>query len=451
MLHDFLIWGVLLVGLVLLVVDKRSRIGALTLTYFLGLSLGHVPGVLCYLDPDIFEADSEVTKVGFDVTLVGMTAFIAGAIAARIFHRRITRVQGHEQTVSADIFGRSGWRILIIGIVSYFVVLPISALVPSLTAATSVMGTLLILGFWLQLYSAVGAKDSRKILLVLGTVPLLPLATLATGGFIGFGTGWALGIASFLFVIVRRRIGFYLAAPLVIFLGLSLFVTYFQQRNDIRNVVWDESTSMMQRLDRISTLVTDFQLLDLSNEHHRLALVQRLNQNYLVGVGVMRHREGRAALLYGATVPLWALIPRAIWPDKPAVGGGGGLVEKFTGLQFAEGTSVAAGQVLEFYANFGMLGVLAGFAIVGFILMRMDQAAMRALAIRNIGGVVQTILPGLVLVQSGGGNLVETLVATTSAVILSRLLVHSKLLVSRPTQKPHAKMLAQTMRGIGRP
>ena len=91
---------------------------------------------------------------------------------------------------------------------------------------------------------------------------------------------------------------------------------------------------------------------------HLFALDQRLNQNYLVGMGVMRHREGEAELLYGATVPFWALIPRAIWPDKPAVGGGGDLVSQFTGIKFAEGTSVGVGQVLEFYMNFGMPGVL---------------------------------------------------------------------------------------------
>ena len=53
MLNDLLIWGALLVGLTFLVVDKRRGDGALTLAYFLDLSLGHVPGVLAYLDPNI--------------------------------------------------------------------------------------------------------------------------------------------------------------------------------------------------------------------------------------------------------------------------------------------------------------------------------------------------------------------------------------------------------------
>ena len=366
MLNDLLIWGALLVGLVFLVVDKRRGIGALTLAYFLALSLGHVPGVLAYLDPDMILGDAEATKVGFDVTLIGMTAFIVGAMAARILPRRTTSVKAYQQTVSADIFSRLGWRVLTIGIVSYFVVLPVSALVPSLTAVTSVLGTLLILGFWLQLYAAATANDSRRTLLILATLPLLPLATLTTGGFIGFGTVWALSVVSFLFVIARRRIWFYLATPLVIFLGLSLFVTYFQQRDEIREVVWNQNAGMMQRLDRVSTLVTDFQLLDLSNEKHLFALDERLNQNYLVGVGVMRHREGEAELLYGATVPLWALIPRAIWPDKPAVGGGEDLVSQFTGIDVCRRHQCRCGagaRILYELWNAGRSGWVCGFRL----------------------------------------------------------------------------------------
>src|SRR5580704_3513069 len=155
MLNDLLVWGALLVGLVFLVVDKRRGIGALTLAYFLDLSLGHVPGLLTYLNPDIIGEAAEATKVGFDVTLIGMTSFIVGAMAARILPQRTTSVKVYQQTAGADIFSRFGWRVLTMGIVSYFVLLPVSALVPSLTAIASALGTLLILGFWLQLYAAV--------------------------------------------------------------------------------------------------------------------------------------------------------------------------------------------------------------------------------------------------------------------------------------------------------
>src|SRR5262249_13821257 len=378
MLSDLLIWAALLAGLAFLAVGRRRRSGALTLAYFLALSVNHVPGVLANLDSDLL-GYAEPTKVGFHVTLIGMTAFTVGAIAARILPRRTTGMKAFPQTASADIKSKLGWRMLTLGFASYFLVLPISAFVPSMTAVASVLAfvpsilaflsvwvSFLFLVFWFILEAAATKNSRRQTLSIVVLLPLLPLVTLVSGGFIGFGTVWALTIVSFLFVIARRRIWFYLAAPLVVFLGLSLFVTYFQERDDIREVVWDESTGIVQRVDRVSKLITNFQLLDLSNELHLLALNQRLNQNFLIGVGVTRHRQGETELMYGDTLPYWAVIPRAIWPDKPAVGGGGDVVSKFTGITFAEGTSVGAGQVLEFYMNFGMPGVLCGFVVLGF-------------------------------------------------------------------------------------
>ena len=444
MLNDLLIWGALLLGLVFLAVDKRRKTGALTLAYFLILSLGHIPGALAYLDQGFSVYSREATKAGLDMTLIGMTAFFVGAVAARILPQRTANVKAYQQAASADFFSRISWRMLTIGTIGYFVILPVAALVPSFSAIASVTGLLIMLGFWLRFYAA----DSRQTLSTLAMVPLFPLSTLVTRGFLGFGTVWAITMVAFCFVVARRRIWFYLASPVVIFLGLSLFVTYFQQRQYIRDVVWDENTTTMERLDKVTNLFTNFQFLDLSNDRHLLALDLRLNQNYIVGAGVLRHRADAVKLLYGATLPLWAFIPRAIWPDKPSVGGGGDLVTEFTGIRFAQGTSVGVGQVLEFYMNFGMGGVLAGFAVLGFIFMRLDQHIMRALAMRNIHHVVRCSLPGLALL-SPMGNLLEILVAVAAAAIVSQLLIYFNLLGLPPVQRVSPKMSGQTMRAIG--
>src|SRR5262245_23445655 len=125
MLNGLLIWGALLVALVLLVLDKRRGIGALTLAYFLILSLGHVPGVLAYLDPTTMR-DPEMTELGLHTTLIGMTAFIAGAMAARILRWVSTSVK-NQPIADGDIFYRLGLRVLTMGIFSYFFLLPVSA------------------------------------------------------------------------------------------------------------------------------------------------------------------------------------------------------------------------------------------------------------------------------------------------------------------------------------
>jgi hypothetical protein len=98
------------------------------------------------------------------------------------------------------------------------------------------------------------------------------------------------------------------------------------------------------------------------------------------------------------------------------VGGGGSLVTEYTGIPFEEGTSVGAGQVLEFYVNFGLLGVLAGFAGLGFLLMRLDLGMMRAFAAGDAPGILLCAMPGLSLLQPGG-NLIEILVAFVGAIL----------------------------------
>ena len=72
------------VALLALAIGPPGRGGALTLAYFLDLSLIHVPGVLAFLDDDSGLADFAETSLGFEVTLAGMAAFVAGAVAARL-------------------------------------------------------------------------------------------------------------------------------------------------------------------------------------------------------------------------------------------------------------------------------------------------------------------------------------------------------------------------------
>jgi hypothetical protein len=227
-----------------------------------------------------------------------------------------------------------------------------------------------------------------------------------------------------------------------------LFVTYAQQREDIRDLIWYQDAGIVRRLEEVSKLVTEFQFLDLSDGQQQFALDQRLNQNSLVGMGVIAHRQGLSQLWYGATVPLWVIVPRAIWPDKPSVGGSGDLVSEFTGAEFAEGTSVGVGQVLEFYMNFGMAGVLVGFAGFGFMLMRFDRAMIRALAVGDVNAALKWDLPGLSMLMPLG-SLMEILVSLCAALVVSRFLL-PKLLVPSFTQRPNTKLSGRTIRMTGR-
>ena len=426
LLELLLVWAALLVALVALAIGRPGEGGSLTLAYFLGLSLIHVPGVLPFLGSEPGLGDSEATEIGLELTILGMAAFVVGAVLSRRIDQRAAAAKGAPPRRRAQVFELLGRRALALGVVSYFVLIPLSFRVPSLTAVVSPFGTLLILGLWLALYGAAVAADRRRTLATLALLPLLPLATLVTGGFLGYGIFWVLSVAAFLFVIARRRTWFYLGAPVAVFLGLSLFVTYMGERGAIRELEWQDHAGLLDRLDRVSAIVTEFQLLDLSSPEQAAALDGRLNQNWLVGTAVMYHEDGMAPFAYGATVPPWALIPRAVWPDKPGVGGSGDIVSEFTGIRFAEGTSVGVGQVLEFYVNFGLPGVLIGFFGLGYLLMWLDQGIMRALAVDDMRGLLLRAMPGLTLLQPGG-SLMEILVGCVSAYVGAHLVISLRL------------------------
>lgn len=421
------VWLALLVVLAGLATGRRREGGALTLSYFVGLSLIHVPGALIFADADSASIESDVTKTGFGLTVIGMGALVAGAVLARLTdpHRAAVRLRA----VGDDPLrvGHLSGKLAALGVVAYFVLLPLSAELPSATAIVSAMATVLILGFWLALFSAAVSDNQRRTAVILALLPGLPLSTLVTGGFLGYGVYWVLSVIAFLFVIVKNRTFFCLLAPVVAYLGLSLFVTYAGQRSDIRELVWYDNSSLLIRLERISHLVTEFEFFDLERPSHAAAIDARLNQNRLVGAAVAYHESGAADFAYGGTVPVWALIPRAVWPDKPEVGGSGNIVSDYTGIRFARGTSVGAGQVLEFYVNFGIPGIVAGFAFLGFALMRLDRGIMRALAQQDTPGFLNRAMPGLTLLQPGG-SLLEIVVAFVAATVAAQLLLSANLL-----------------------
>src|SRR5690606_30812846 len=96
---------------------------------------------------------------------------------------------------------------------------------------------------------------------------------------------------------------------------------------------------------------------------------------------VERLKLGQVDYLRGRSV--WegaiALVPRLLWPDKPVYGGSPQIVREMTGLHLSENTSWGVGNVMEFYINFGIPGLVGGFLIVGALLGVLDRRAAQAL------------------------------------------------------------------------
>jgi hypothetical protein len=203
---------------------------------------------------------------------------------------------------------------------------------------------------------------------------------------------------------------------------MSLYVTYMRDRTDIREVVWG-GESVTARLNRLEDTFLNLELFDIYNVDHLQRVDLRLNQNYLVGMGVEYLDQHPDSFANGETIleAVFAPIPRALWPDKPSAAGSGDLVSRFTGIQFAEGTSVGIGQVMELYVNFGTPGVFLGFIILGAVLAYVDAQAARY---RNSGEwhrFTMWFLPGLSLLQLGG-SLVEVTSSAAAAIVVAVLL-----------------------------
>ena len=97
-----------------------------------------------------------------------------------------------------------------------------------------------------------------------------------------------------------------------------------------------------------------------------------------------------------------AIIPRALWPNKPVTAGSGNLVSDYTGIHFVEGTSVGIGQVMESYINFGTEGVWVAFLLIGLVISLVDQNAADLIAGPGRGSFLMWYLPGQAILQVGG-------------------------------------------------
>jgi hypothetical protein len=257
----------------------------------------------------------------------------------------------------------------------------------------------------------------------LAFVPVLPLSSLLASGIINYGVNWALSVVAYLFRVSRNRRFYILATPFAVFLGLSFFAVYMGERAAIRETVWQENASISDRIERTSHIFTNFRPLDLQNSLDRAVLAGRLNFNYFIGIGIRRIENNQTRLQYGTTVDPTALIPRAVWPDKPFKAGGGNLVMEFTGIYFdTSKISVGAGQVLEFYMNFALPGVILGFFGLGYLFAWLDLNIGRALVSGNLRNLILFGLPGL-SIMSPGGNLLELIVAAVAACVSARVLV----------------------------
>ena len=289
--------------------------------------------------------------------------------------------------------------------------------IPSLGAAVDKGGAVWMLGVMLGLRAAVLRSDFKWVGIWLAALMVYPVLMLLLGGFLSYGTTTIIIVLSVLTISIRSHWRVAAGIIVVAVLGFNLFLSYFQHRDEIRDAVWG-GAPLEDRIDASMNMFRDFEWFDPSNEMQLIALDLRLNQNYFVGLAATRIRDGKVKYLYGRSLweGLLSLVPRILWPDKPVFAGSPGIVAEMTGLILSESTSWGVGNVMEFYINFGIPGVVVGFLVLGWLLGMLDQKAALAEADGDFGRLFLFFLPAVALIQPNG-SMVELVGGSAAALV----------------------------------
>lgn len=442
-MSDFSLETLLLIwvaaGLGVLAFRRRGepRVG-LVGAYFVGLALIHWSGGALYLNESYFYYSPAAVRSGFELATIGVVGFALGCMLfAPVLRRLILPRLPKKISASAEPWvHKLAISYLAIGLVSFFFLGKILGRLPSLGALSAGWRQLLVVGICLGLWWAMINHDRKKWVRWSAVALALPLLTTVFEGFLGFGTLALVTICTFVLYARPFRVRWIPILLVVMYLGLSLFVTYASWRDQIRLASWHQQ-NYAGTFRVVLDALDNFQFFDIADEAHLRAVDDRLNQNWLVGEAVERIERGHVEPAHGGTLLAAALapIPRALWPNKPITAGSGDLVSYFTGIGFAEGTSVGVGQVMEFYINFGELGVFLGFLILGVLISYFDFRAGYALHLGDHKGFTLWFLAGIGFLQAGG-SLVEV-TSSVAAGIIAALIVNRLLSAKhRPRLQP---------------
>jgi hypothetical protein len=413
------------------VLARRWRLGSgvgLVLTYVIAFASNYLLAPALLLLPWYETRTADLTVRGMRESTIAMVAFAIGGEMLVAFrkHRqgvRVREVAAPEAPALVD--RRIVLLYLLTGIVLYAFIFPIANQFASLTALAAAGSTLAVVAIGLLCWNAFHAGRRRAFALFLASSLLLPVMTVLGQGFLGYGFAGMLTVFAFVASFYTPRWRIPLVAILLGYVGLSVYVTYMRDRGEIRAVVWG-GANVHSRLAQAGDTFSDFEWFDVRNQEHLYRVSVRLDQDVLIGAAERYIAGGSATFARGGTLrdAFLAVIPRAIWPNKPVVAGSGNLVSDYTGIHFVEGTSVGIGQVMESYVNFGETGVWMAFLVIGAVITLVDQNAADRIGKGQAGSFLMWYLPGQALLQVGGSFAEVTSTAAAAFVmtfVLSRL------------------------------
>lgn len=384
----------------------------LPLAYLIALGLEHLPGAWAYWVTKGFSGAPAVER-GIFLSSLGAACFAIGAAASnaavgarlkRVHKRRRMppRPAGKPYAVPMDN-GPKLWIFCLLAGWGLVYGVNIFLRLPTVGAIVEKGGAIWMLGVMLGLTNALRRSDFVRGLTWLCALAIFPVVVLIFGGFMSYGTAAVIITCSALLVMARSYWKALAVLAISFVFAINVFVNYFAARTTIRDAVWG-GASIDRRIDVVLDAARQAHFFSTKNFRDIEALDLRLNQNYFVGLAAERIENGDVASLEGQSIidGLIAVIPRALWPEKPVYGGSPEVVRKMTGLNLSTNTSWGVGQVMEFYINFAVRGVVIGFIILGALFGWLDRMAAYKLRTDPEGGVFLYFLPGVALIQPIG-------------------------------------------------
>jgi hypothetical protein len=389
---------------------RRDRFSlGLPIAYLYSLLLIHAPGGFARVVDQNFFVNSDLITIAMRFTAFGSVCFVIGVWSARL-SRPLPRWYREVDRVRFWHFCLLGGWLLIYGLSPLF-------RFPSVGAVVEEGGGIWMIGVLLGLRAGCERRHTKSIGLWLAALMVYPVLMLLLGGFLSYGSAAIIIVISALTISTRSYLRVAIGIGVFTFLSLSIFVNYFQHRDDIRHQVWGGAPLEM-RVESVVNTVKDFEWFDPRNRVHLIALDRRLNQNFFVGLAAIRIQKGQNHYLYGQSVweGLLALIPRVLWPSKPVLAGSPEIVSKMTGLRLSPRTSFGVGNVMEFQINFGTPGVAIGFIFLGWAIGKLDLKAAIAEAEGDCGKLILCFLCCVALIKPNG-SLVELSSGAAAAVV----------------------------------
>jgi len=300
-------------------------------------------------DADIFLAQS--------ITIIGVLCQIIGF---RLFRFKARSVTLRVKQLSIQQLKIGGWVSLLVSLLP-LVVAEIAS-VPSLPQLLRLAG---MAGVSILFYQILVKQSSSFEIGLFATIA----GYIIVGGILSgsIAEGLRYGILFCFISIVTRR---FKLTFIIAFVSILLLILINPVKPEFRQQTWHGSSSTQMRYlkkaELLTRLTVDYwsgQSDGAANIHRdRNTTIDRINQFPLLIV-VVSDTPTSVPFWMGETYVnlAFALIPRFVWPDKPEIRTGNAFGQRYRLLHRNDWTtSVNLPWIVEFYANFGLFGIIFG-------------------------------------------------------------------------------------------